>query len=304
MSAPLIFLIPPLFYHYVNFSIDESHKFRYIHFFHLILFIFQLFVLSSFYQLDSSSKINIYELSLSNKIRNGLVIQYWTAVLVYILSSFYFFRVAYVKLKKTAVKGFKKQKNVRWLNVLSLSIIFYIVIRTSLALLSYNLKSLLQVNLHFNLMGLVALIFGLAYSIYAYPDIFRQSIYQKPTYRHSSMTNREISVLKEEIISVLTSEKVYLRQDLTPQHLADYLGIKKNNLSQLLSKGMNLNFYDLINYYRIEEAKRILDKDLDKDLKIVHIGYDSGFSNKSSFLRNFKKITGHTPSSYRDQARQ
>ena len=302
VSAPLTFLIPPLFYHYIKFSIDKTHRFKYIHLFHLTLFIFQIFVLSSFYQLDATGKIDIYELSLSNKLRNGLVIQYWSAVLIYILSSFYFFSKGYIKLKNTVEKGFRKKQNIKWLNVFTLSIIIYLVFRTSLVLLSYNLKSLLEVNLHFNLMGLTLLIFGLAYSIYAYPDIFRFSINQKLTYRYSSMTNHELSVLREKTIAVLIKDKVYLKHDLTPQYLAAYLGISKNNLSQLLSRGMNLNFYDLINHYRIEEAKRILAKDVDENLKIVHIGYDSGFSSKSSFLRNFKKITGHTPSGFRDNA--
>jgi len=46
----------------------------------------------------------------------------------------------------------------------------------------------------------------------------------------------------------------------------------------------------------VKEAKKLL---LEGDKKLIHVAYSAGFNNKNSFNNAFKKVTGLTPSEYK-----
>lgn len=66
-----------------------------------------------------------------------------------------------------------------------------------------------------------------------------------------------------------------------------------------MNERLNTNFRNYINSYRIEEAKKILINESDKN--ILTICYDVGFNSKSTFNTCFKKYTGKTPSEFRQE---
>ena len=61
-------------------------------------------------------------------------------------------------------------------------------------------------------------------------------------------------------------------------------------------KNLNTTFRALLNDYRIGKAKYLLDSGTDS---IANIAYECGYDSLVSFNRNFKKLTGLTPSQYR-----
>ena len=63
---------------------------------------------------------------------------------------------------------------------------------------------------------------------------------------------------------------------------------------------MNKNFYDLINGYGIEEAKRLLLNPRNRNYTILSIGFEAGFNSKTTFNPVFKKFTGLTPTEFRN----
>ena len=64
---------------------------------------------------------------------------------------------------------------------------------------------------------------------------------------------------------------------------------------------MNKNFYDLINGYRVDEAKRLLVNPENKNYTILSVGFEAGFNSKTTFNTVFKKFTGLTPTDFREQ---
>jgi AraC-like DNA-binding protein len=59
-----------------------------------------------------------------------------------------------------------------------------------------------------------------------------------------------------------------------------------------------LNFYDFINSYRVEEAKKLLMIYNEQSGNILDIAFEAGFKTKSTFNKTFKKYTNKTPSEY------
>jgi AraC-like DNA-binding protein len=102
----------------------------------------------------------------------------------------------------------------------------------------------------------------------------------------------------DKLLKYMTSEKPYLRPELTLNELADLVTIPPRTLSDILNKVLNKTFYDFINGYRIKEAQNRIENSYDKET-ILEILYKVGFNSKSSFNTMFKKNTGLTPTQYK-----
>lgn len=68
-------------------------------------------------------------------------------------------------------------------------------------------------------------------------------------------------------------------------------------LSRYFKQCTGLSFIDYVNQHRIEHACYLL---RNSPQPVLQIAYDCGFSSLRSFNRNFKQITGFTPTKYRN----
>ncbi len=105
----------------------------------------------------------------------------------------------------------------------------------------------------------------------------------------------EEKILKK-LDTLMAEEKIYLQEDLNLSHLAKELGIRIDQLSFLINNRMGKPFSHYLNDFRIEEAKRLLERG---DTNILRIAYTVGFQSKSAFNSAFKKNTQNTPSEYK-----
>ncbi|MGC3946468.1 MAG: helix-turn-helix domain-containing protein [Chryseolinea sp.] len=103
------------------------------------------------------------------------------------------------------------------------------------------------------------------------------------------------------ILRLMEEERLFLQSELTLQDLADSLATPSYQVTQALNDGIKKNFYDLVNGYRVEEAKRMLIDPANKNSKILTVGLEAGFNSKTTFNTVFKKFTGFTPSEFKDQ---
>lgn len=85
-------------------------------------------------------------------------------------------------------------------------------------------------------------------------------------------------------------------KDLTLSWLADKFSYSSSYLSSLFKEKSNYTITEYINNVRIKEAQNLL---LNKDLNITKISEAIGYNTLVHFERNFKKITGFTPTTYR-----
>ncbi len=107
------------------------------------------------------------------------------------------------------------------------------------------------------------------------------------------------NILFKKISKLIIDDQLYLAPDVSLSKLSALLGQSTQKTSSIINQYAKRNFNDFINYYRIEEAKKVLSNTENEKFTIASIAYDIGFSSLSSFNSAFKKIENCTPSAYR-----
>jgi AraC-like DNA-binding protein len=107
--------------------------------------------------------------------------------------------------------------------------------------------------------------------------------------------------LAQKISLAMEKEKLYQEPELTLQNLAQKMQCPSYQVSQAINEGMNKSFYDLVNGYRVEEAKRLLLDSRNRNYTILSVGFEAGFNSKTTFNTVFKKFTGFTPTEFRNR---
>jgi len=117
----------------------------------------------------------------------------------------------------------------------------------------------------------------------------------------TGLSNDRIEEIVSKIIAVMENEKLHEDPEFTLQQLSHKLQIPSYQVSQAINDGMKKNFYELVNGYRVEEAKRLLADDRNRNYTILSVGFEAGFNSKTTFNTVFKKFTGLTPTEYRER---
>ncbi len=120
-------------------------------------------------------------------------------------------------------------------------------------------------------------------------------------YEKSGLTESAAKHLAEKLVAYMEREKPHISNDLKLQELAQGMAISTHHLSQVINEQLDQSYSDFINSYRVMEAQRLLRNSDALDMKIIHIAYEVGFNNKTSFNSTFKKHTGMSPSQYRQR---
>lgn len=118
-------------------------------------------------------------------------------------------------------------------------------------------------------------------------------------YEKSTLTPERAEVYLKKLLGLMEREKPYTDGRLTLTKLAAKLSVTPHHLSQIMNERLNQNFFDFVNTYRVEEAKRQLHDDAKKHYSLLAIAEEVGFNSKSAFNAAFKKQTDMTPSDFR-----
>lgn len=101
-----------------------------------------------------------------------------------------------------------------------------------------------------------------------------------------------------EIERLMEEEKVFLKQGLTIGEVSSACRSNRTYVSTCINNMTGVSFSDFINTHRVHHAQILL-ASADAGTGLSDIADQSGFSSQVSFIRNFKKVTGETPSDWR-----
>jgi len=104
--------------------------------------------------------------------------------------------------------------------------------------------------------------------------------------------------LYNEIINYMEKNKPFKNPDFNAHSLAMALSTNVTYISKAISTGDSNNFNMMVNEFRINYVKSMLDNGALKKYTIDYIYAEAGYKHRSTFNAAFKSITGMTPSEY------
>lgn len=294
-SLSLSFLYGPLIYFYFKRNLEE-YKFKSIDFLHLIPTVLLVSYLFSIMILSPEGKLHI----LMNK--QELFLKDLTIIIALKCISLITYSYLIYKLNKKNKFNNKYQEISSWRKNLSLLIITYSVVYFLYGFsLVFQLPYTFLYPQSFLLSGIVLYIGTVAYvqpKVFSKKYIFQREDLLKIKYEKSGLTDGFSEDLKNQLLYLLNEKRVYRNNEITLNSLAEDLGATRHNVSQVINEHFGVNFFHLINKYRVNEAINIIKSDFNRNLKIIDIAYDVGFNNKVTFNKAFKSETSFTPSQY------
>jgi AraC-like DNA-binding protein len=127
----------------------------------------------------------------------------------------------------------------------------------------------------------------------------------KQKYQNSTLDDDDKNMLQDRIMNLFENTDEIFAEDFNMNKLATLVGSNYKNVSQVINELMGKNFNALLNEYRIQEAcRRFNDIANYGHYTIEAIGNSVGYGSRSTFVTQFKMITGLTPSEFQNMARQ
>lgn len=296
MSTMFSFLYGPLIYFYFK-RVTIGYRFKRLDLLHLVPSLLLIVLLFPIYSLPSDEKLRI----IFNKERpyiNLISVSKLISLLIYggFVIKMYFNSIKINKYFSKIV--FNWQRN--------------IVVFCSIYIVSYGIYSILIIKqilsgflFYVQIVSMALLVLYVGYTAFVQPSVFgvlrliKNNIPSEiDKYKKSGLTESLSLELKEKLQYLLDEKKIYKQNDITLQKLAKYLDTTRHNTSQIINEHFDLNFFELINKSRIEEAKELLKGERRKNFNIIDVAYEVGFNNKVTFNKSFKKYNQITPSEY------
>lgn len=292
-------LINPAFFFYVKSLIQPHFKIRAVQLLHLLPYITfesiaylvnEPFSIQSFFD---SRYTTFYGLSFitANLISWAFYNSYSTISVL-----------TWPKKLENVLSNIETEAYLRWVRFI---VIFY-NLYCALVLISGLVVLIFRINFFlpqiFNYSALLALLFILGFYGLRQTTIFHKDvIIEIPAekYMNSGLTAQKKEIIKTAVINHFRVNKPYIDPAFSMSHLSEQLKIPKHQLTEVLNAEMGRNFFRYVNEFRIEEVKLML-ADEHNNFSIEDIGYECGFSSKSSFFTIFKKITGQTPLQFKN----
>lgn len=307
MSTWASFLYGPLLYFYFK-RITQKYSFKSLDLLHLLPTVLLLgFMLPEIYLLSAEQKISL----MFSRMQNGLPHQDAGRLLVIVLLKTislgaygFFIRKVYKSAKEKF--DFDRKSRVWQKNIYQIHISY---------VLTYGIYGLLIINsqssgiiYHASLASMALMVLYVGYSANIQPQVFSGAYSYVnrlfPKYEKSGLTESLSQELKDSLECLFVDEKIYKENDLNLDTVAQRLDTTRHNASQVINEHFKMSFHELVNKYRIEEAKRMLDEDSKRNWNIIDVAYEVGYNNKVTFNKAFKKDTKLTPTEFQRRRQQ
>lgn len=331
-TIPVTMALIPLFYLYADCLTTPCKSFKssgWLHFFPSIIIALAML---PYWWLTNTERIDFVSTGLGHS-ESQWIISYITwifrvGVLVFINLQFVIYLYLFQRLLKRHkrriqhVFSYTENINLRWLFNLFLGFfVFFLVLYASRYFgIRYDINNRMIFNIGFigiNLyIGIKGVIQPNVYSLIKNDDQIAESLQlnqlfpigitsdEKKEETAKYATSKLSDELRTQIQTQLTDymqKKPYHKLNFNIEDIAEALNTNTRYLSQVINESFEMNFFNFVNKYRIEEAKEILHSKDAEIYTIEGVAKMVGFNSKSSFNGAFKKSTGFTPSEFKNQ---
>lgn len=129
------------------------------------------------------------------------------------------------------------------------------------------------------------------------PNVGNMNGRSRPRYATSRLDQTQCESIWRRLESHVLRQEPFTHDSLTLAQLAGEIGVQSHQLTQVLNTVAKQSFYEYVNAYRAEKARKLIETDTEKTM--IEIGSEAGFANKPTFYKHFKRRFGSTPLNYR-----
>ena len=116
----------------------------------------------------------------------------------------------------------------------------------------------------------------------------------------SEEITQNLNALFKKIDLYVRKEEIYTQPELSILDIANQLKEHPKQISRAINSYSGQNFNSYINTMRIQKAIVLLESEKAKNLSIEGLALEVGFLSRSSFYLAFKKVTGTTPTNFKN----
>lgn len=190
----------------------------------------------------------------------------------------------------------RKKQNIKWLR--TVTSVYLIVLSFNLIIYSIDLiiHNGLESNLYLypTLIVNVLFIYWIGFIGFTKPNLIINEV--------KSISNFNTNFLiKEKLKHEMVINEIYKNSNLTLSELAKRIQTTTKELSNYINEVHQMNFSEFLNFHRVLKTKKLLLSPEAKKYTLISLANEAGFSSKSTFNAEFKKVTGKTPSKYRKE---
>lgn len=302
LSLPLLFLLGPLFYFYLKSVLSSHLVLKLSDILHLVPLLLAIVFLIPFFALPGSAKIDL----LHEQIRvQGQPMDISTLVflLAQIIQSLIYVVIGVRMLSRHTIAGSHNGHEIKKMELLrkfSIGFLLFWLV-DFVAVLWYLQKGFIDIRAYYLTMLCCALAINVLVALAIRSNRTFMEVFLDMTrvkYKSSNLLKSELKQHLQEITSYMQVQKPYLDHELSLSKLSSDLGKPKYLISQVLNVELGKSFYEFLSEYRYKEVRSRLSNPKYHHLTILAIAYDSGFSNKNTFNKVFKRLAGVTPSQF------
>ncbi|MEM9078214.1 MAG: helix-turn-helix domain-containing protein [Bacteroidota bacterium] len=295
ISYPLSFTKPPLMFFMALAITHKGFRISKNTFLHFIPFVLMLLLNLPFYTLDGAEKLNLVR-AFMEKVPSYASFDFYFTLSFFVYIGIYIFlcikRLDHFRsysLSNALVNWYRKLLLI-YSGFLFLHL-FYFVIQP---LGNFNFDLINQVSM----LAMTFIIQAIAYML-----IQRSSLTTKTSVPNlGSLEQQKLD--EKRILKALEQDKLYLDDELSLKKFSEKICLPHTYVSQIINQKFNSTFKRMINRYRIDEAKQIMESSKDEKIKLIDVGFRSGFNNKVSFYRSFREFENLSPSEYLERIKK
>jgi len=230
-------------------------------------------------------------------VSNGLLCLYFPAYLLMINHQLKRANISFSDL--FSFSSIRKHNRYFWICSIGLGFALLSILKIG-TFFSWNLVRAGQLCLHLSMLTLIGFFVLITATIYL--GLGHSSLFlTKSKYSDSQIHAVDRSRLLKKILDYFERDRPFLDSEFNLNRLSAELNMPSRYISQLLNQEYGCSFRKLVNKYRIEEAKLLIDKNGEHNL--YQIALDAGYNSKSTFNAAFKKYTGITPKEYKKRTK-
>ncbi|MFN2395840.1 MAG: helix-turn-helix domain-containing protein [Bacteroidales bacterium] len=305
-SPPFILLHGPALWFYIKSLTSKKFRFKPKYVLHFVPFLLIMTIMT----------LNVYILPGEERIlavteetfKDNLAFPVIIGMIAIFTQGYFIWGILLIRKYDRRIKDYFSEVSdidLKWLKFLLVASVIFYAVNSSMYAIDYFFDILPYDVLLTTVYSFAAVFVAiLGYRGYRQGNIFlSKEIPEELDNEPAIISNEEMidSSEKEFIDSLLhfmNDKKPHLDPELTISTLAKEMNTGSDYLSGILNGRLNKNFFDFVNFYRVEEFKNLCKNQYDKNTTIMGLAWDAGFNSKATFNRVFKKTTGKTPGEF------